>query len=101
MDYTTPAAIEFRTKLEFNQYDLIMTKEQLVLTKIFPKHILAMEVDEKGHKDQNEYKEVEKEKAIKEHLNCKFIRINHDEKGFDMYFEIGKICSHNKPSKNR
>ena len=64
----------------------------------FPKHILAIEVDETGHKDQNEYKKVEREKAIKEHFDCKFIRINHDEKCFDMYFETDKICNHNKPS---
>ena len=69
-----PTAIEFRTKLRFNQHDLIMTKEQPVLTKIitvfcskkiflqhsvlsyrihlyFPKHSLATKLDEKGHKD--------------------------------------------------
>ena len=28
-----PTAIEFRSKLRFNQHDLIMTKEQSVLTK--------------------------------------------------------------------
>ena len=30
MDCRTPTAITFRTKLEFNQHDLIMTKEQSV-----------------------------------------------------------------------
>ena len=34
MDCRAPTAIEFRTKLGFNQHDLIMTKEQSVLTKI-------------------------------------------------------------------
>ena len=29
----TGRAIEFRTKVGFNQYDLIVTKEQSVLTK--------------------------------------------------------------------
>ena len=30
MECRTPTAITFRTKLEFNQHDLIMTKEQSV-----------------------------------------------------------------------
>ena len=30
MDCRTPTVITFRTKLEFNQHDLIMTKEQSV-----------------------------------------------------------------------
>ena len=65
---STPKAIELPTRLEFNQHDLIMTKEQLVLTKrikefaseeillqhslssykidlYFPGHKLAIEVD--------------------------------------------------------
>ena len=100
-----------------------MTKEQSVLTKImkvlaskeilllhyvlsyridlyFPKHRLAIEVDEKENKDINQYKEVERENPIKEHFDCKFIRINPDEKDFDMYAEIGKIYNHiNRSSK--
>ena len=34
MDCRTPTAIEFRAKSGFNQHDLIMSKEQSVLTKI-------------------------------------------------------------------
>ena len=34
MDCRTPTAIEFRTKLGFNQNDIIMTKQQSVLTRI-------------------------------------------------------------------
>ena len=60
----------------------------------FPNHRLGIEVDEKGHKDGNEYKKVQRENAIKEHINCKFIRINPDEKDFDMYDEIGKVYNH-------
>ena len=119
----TPTVIEFRTKLRFNQQDLITTKEQSVLTKImkvfaskeillqhsvlsyridlhFPKHRLAIKVDEKGQKDRNKCKEVEREKTIKEHLHCKSIRIHLDEKDFDMYVETGKIYNHiNRSSK--
>ena len=31
---STPKAIEFRSKLGFKQHDIIMTKEQSILTKI-------------------------------------------------------------------
>ena len=71
----------------------------------FSKYRLATEVDEKGLKDKNQKKEVEKENAIKEHPHCKFIRINPDGKDFDRYVEIGKIFnqinrSSEKPPKN-
>ena len=46
-------------------------------------------------------KEVEKEKAIKDHLDCEFIRINPDEKDFDMYVEVSKIHNHIKQSSKK
>ena len=72
MNCRVPAAVEFTTKLGFNQYDIMITKEQSALTKImkffakeeillqysvlnykidlyFPKHKLAIEVDEKSN----------------------------------------------------
>ena len=111
---STPKAIELPTRLEFNQHDLIMTKEQLVLTKrikefaseeillqhslssykidlYFPGHKLAIEVDGKGHTDRDVHKEIERQKATEKDLGCEFNRINLDEKDFDLYVEIGKI----------
>ena len=72
---STPEAIEFRSKLGFKQHDIILNKEQSVISKIkklfsngkillqhsalgykidlyFPEHKLAIEVDEKGHRDR-------------------------------------------------
>ena len=116
-------AVEVRSKLGFKQHDLIMTKEQSVLTTImkiyasekillqhsvlsyrtdlhFPEHKLAINVDEKRQKDRDEYEEVERKNAIKEHLDCKFIRINPDEKDFDMNIKTGKTYNNiNKSSK--
>ena len=89
MDCRTPIAIEFRSKLGFKQHDLIMTKEQSLLTRIteifaskkilaqhfvlsyridlyLPKNKLAIEVDEKGRKDRDENEEIERQKAIEE-----------------------------------
>ena len=59
-----------------------------------PRRKLEIEVDEKGQKDRDKCKEIEKGNAIKEDLDCKFIRINPDEKDFDVYVEIGKIYNH-------
>ena len=95
-----------------------MTKEQSALTKVMKafareemllehsafsyriSNKLAIEGDGKGLKDRNEYKEFERERAIMKYFDCKFIKIGPDEKYFDMYVEIGKICNHvDKPSK--
>ena len=117
MDYRTSTPIEFRTKLGFNQHDLIMTKEQSVLTKIikvlerekillqhtvlsykidlyFVEHKLAIEVDEKGHRDGDRYEDIEREKTTEKDVGCKLIGINLDEKDFDVYVVIGKIYNH-------
>ena len=117
MDCRTSTPIEFRTKLGFNQHDLIMTKEQSVLTKIikvlerekillqhtvlsykidlyFVEHKLAIEVDEKGHRDGDRYEDIEREKTTEKDVGCKLIGINLDEKDFDVYVVIGKIYNH-------
>ena len=118
MDCRTSTPIEFRTKLGFNQHDLIMTKEQSVLTKIikvlerekillqhsvlsykidlyFVEHKLAIEVDEKGHRDGDRYEDIEREKTTEKDVGCKLIGINPDKIFFfDVYVEIGKIYNH-------
>ena len=60
----------------------------------FPKYKLAIEIDEKGHKDRDEQKKIERQKAWGKKLDCKFIRINPDEKYFYMDIEISKIDNH-------
>ena len=83
MDCRTAKAIEFRLKLGFHPLDLIMTKEQSIISKImkvfakekmklqhsilnyyidlyFPEHRLAVEIGEKGHVDRDENKEKER-----------------------------------------
>ena len=67
----------------------------------FYKHKLATEIDAKGHKNRNKYKEIERQKAIEKDLDIKFFRINPDEKYFDKYAEIEKLYDHiNKSSEN-
>ena len=55
-----------------------------------PRHKLAIEIYEKGHKVRDEYEAIERQKAIEIELDCEFIRINPEEKEFDVYVEIGK-----------
>ena len=60
----------------------------------FPEDKLAIKVDEKGHIDGDEKKEIERQEAIKKELGWEFIRINPDKKDFDTDVEIGKKYNH-------
>ena len=116
---STPEAIEFRSKLGFDQHDIPLSKEQPLVPKImklftneqilpqnsvfsykidlyFPEHKLAIEVHEKRHIDRAVHKEIQRQKAIEKELDyeLKFIRINPDKKDSDFYVEIGNIYNH-------
>ena len=109
--------IKFRSDLGFNQISLILKKEQTLLKSIkdafegedmktqyivigykidlyFHKHKHAIEVDELGHADRNMKNEIETQKTLEKELNCVFIRINPDEKDFNIFKEINKIYRH-------
>ena len=83
---TTPA-VNFKTKLGFNKHDTIMTQEQSILSRIvtlfaaeetilqhnvlgyrtdayFPKHELAIEVNDQGHNGRDIDYGTERQKAI-------------------------------------
>ena len=89
--------------LGFKENDIYLTKEQSVLQPImevfeeeniqtqysvlgykidlyFHEHKLAVQIDEKGHKDRNINDEIQREKVLEKELACEFIRINPDEK---------------------
>ena len=114
MDCRSTPAVDFKTRLGFSHHDPIMTQEQSILSKIvtlfsaeqiilqhnvlsyridayFPKHKLAIEVDEQGHNDRDIDYEIRRQKAIEKELGCKFIRINPVKEGFNIFAEIGKI----------
>ena len=116
MDCRTTAAVNFKTKLGFNQHDPIMTQEQSVLSKIVTlfaaeekilqynvlgyridayssKYKLAIEVDEQGHNDRDIDYETKRQKAIEKELGCEFVRINPAKENFIIFVEIGKIHS--------
>ena len=57
---------------------------------------MAVEVDEKGHKDRNSEHETKRQKEIENELNCKFKRINPDEENFKTFRAQNKIFRHIK-----
>ena len=114
MDSRATLAVNFRTRLGFNQHDPIMTQEQSILSKImtifvaeeiilqhnvlgyrteayFPKYKLAIEIDEQGHNDRDIDYEIERQKAKEKELGCKFNRINLAKENFNIFVEIGEI----------
>ena len=64
----------------------------------FHEYKLASEVNELGHTNRNINNEIERQKTLKKELNCVFIRINPDERDFNIFKEISKIHRHIKKS---
>ena len=62
----------------------------------FHEYKLTIEVDELGHTNRNINNEIERQKTLEKELNCIFIRINPDEKDFNIFKEIKKIHRHIK-----
>ena len=67
----------------------------------FHKYKLAIEVDELGHADRNINNEIERQKALERELNCLFIRINPDEKDFNILKAINEILRHIQKSSKK
>ena len=76
MDCRAPTSITFRFKLGFKQHD---------------RYKLALEVDEKDHKDRDISNKIERQEAIKEQHNGVFIRINPDKQNFNIFKVINEI----------
>ena len=116
MDIKTVKASELRIKLGFNQLDPIMTKQKSIGLRIrktfpneetiedfyvkkfdyvidfyLPKRKLATEFFELGHKDRKQPKEKIRQKELEKYLACTFIKINPDEKDFNVYDGLCKI----------
>ena len=107
MDCRATSAHKFRTISGFKQYDVILTKEQSVLTKImslfegenlstrynfvgyrielyFHDYKVAIKIDENGHSNRNIEHELKRQKAIEQEVGCKFIRIDPNKIDFDI-----------------
>ena len=124
MDCRTDESCTLKRNIGFKLHDVINTKEQTVINSIkdafegedmqtqysvlgyridlyFHKHKLAIEVDELGHADRNLDHEIERQKALERELNCVFIRINPDEKDFNILKAINEIYRHIKNSSKK
>ena len=118
---STPKAIEFRSKLGFDQYNIILTKKQSVSISLidafegenmqfqysvlgyrinlyFHDYKLRLKIDEKSHKDRNIDYEIKSQKSIEKELGCKIIRIIPDGENFNISKVKNKIFRHNKES---
>ena len=107
MDCRTDKSCSFKKDLGFKLLDVINTKEQTIINSIkaafegeniqtqysvlgyridfyFHEYKLAIEVDELGHAGRNINNEIERQKALEKEFNCVFIRINPDEKDFNI-----------------
>ena len=100
MDYRTTAAHKFRIlefrRLEFKQYDIILTKEHSVLAKskssfegeniqtqysvlgcsidiCFHDNKLTIVIDENRHRDRNIDHEIKRQKVIEQKLSCESV----------------------------
>ena len=109
-------AVIFRDKFGVKQHDKALRKQQslrLRLKKLFPnegtieeyfalhyrttftfkKHMLVVEIDEKGHADKDpDYKK--KRQKEPEKLGYCFIRINPYKKSFNDYEELGRVSAY-------
>ena len=66
----------------------------------FHDYRLAIEIDEKGHKDRNTNDEIQRQKALEKQLDHKFIRINPDEENFNINKANNEIFRHIEESTN-
>ena len=67
----------------------------------FHDYELAVEIDEYNHEDRNIGCEIERQKALKKELCCKFIRINPDKENFNVFKAINEIFRHIKESNKK
>ena len=109
--------MQLKKKLGFTLHDVINTKEQTVINLIkdafegediqtqytvlgyridlyFRKYKLSIEFDELGHNDRNNNYEIQRQRSLQREIDCVFIRINPDEKDFNIFKEINKIHRH-------
>ena len=119
IDCRADKSYSFKKNLGFKVYNVINTKEKTIMNSIkdmfegeniqtqysvlgyridlyFHKYKLAIEADELEHTNRNIDNEIERQKTLEKELNCVFIRINPDEKDFNIFKEINKIHRHIK-----
>ena len=64
----------------------------------FCNYKLEIEINENGHCDRNIDNKIKRQKAIKQELGCKLIKIDPDKEDFDIFRGINEIFRHIKQS---
>ena len=118
------SVIKFRSKLGFKNNKHVLSRECSIIIKLvnafspitevirqnvlnyyvdlhLPKYKLVIEIDELGHANRDNNKEIIREKEIKDYLQCKFIRINPDISDYDISIGIGKVNRIIKETNNK
>lgn len=110
--------IEFSKLWKFNNISKYIYKEQNILSNLIiyldkinesyvlqykiykyridcylPNHKIAIEIDENNHNSRNKEYEISRQTRIENELKCKFIRINPDNKQFNIFSFIGDVQS--------
>ena len=103
-----------RASVGFKEYYIMLTKKQSVLKSVmdafdgenmqtqysvlgykidlyFHDYKHAIEVEEKSRKDRSIDHEIKRQKGLEKELNCEFIRINPDEKDFNIFKTLNEI----------
>ena len=74
------------------QYKVLSYKSDMY----FHDYKLAIEIDEKGHKDRNIDQKIKRQKIIEPELGCKFIRTDLEKGELDIFWAINQIFRHIK-----
>ena len=74
------------------QYKVLSYKSDMY----FHDYKLAIEIDEKGHKDRNIDQKIKRQKIIEQELGCKFIRTDLEKGELDIFWAINQTFRHIK-----
>ena len=74
-----------------SQKNILLCITELIL--LLRKHMLTVEIDEKGHVERDPDYETKRRKDLKK-VGCYFIRINPDKASFVDYEEFGKVSAY-------
>ena len=73
-----------------SQYNVLRYRIDLY----FHDYKLAIEIDKNGHSDRNINYKIKRQNVIEQEIGCKFIRIDPEKEGFDIFRAINEIFRH-------
>ena len=73
-----------------SQYNVLRYRIDLY----FHDYKLPIEIDKNGHSDRNINYKIKRQNVIEQEIGCKFIRIDAEKEGFDIFRAINEIFRH-------